>query len=96
MHASLRLAECKRDFYLLDGMLKRNDYDPNMTGVDAQKILGEMVENRDRILATIDEKIAKTEKGSDEWKKLKADRREVYRKVSDESVERVLKEVFKV
>lgn len=96
MNATLRLAERKKDFNLLDGMLKRNDYDPNMTGVDAQKILGEMVENRDRILATIDEKIAKTEKGSDEWKKLKADRREAYRKVSDESVERVLKEVFKV
>ena len=96
MNATLRLAERKKDFDLLDGMLKRNDYDPNMTGVDAQKILGKMVENRDRILATIDEKIAKTEKGSDEWKKLKADRREAYRKVSDESVERVLKEVFKV
>lgn len=96
MNATLRLAERKKDFNLLDGMLKRNDYDPNMTGVDAQKILGEMVENRDRILATIDEKIAKTEKGSDEWKKLKAYRREAYRKVSDESVERVLKEVFKV
>lgn len=96
MNATLRLAERKKDFDLLDGMLKRNDYDPNITGVDAQKILGEMIENRDRILATIDEKIAKTEKGSDEWKKLKADRREAYRKVSDESVERVLKEVFKI
>lgn len=95
MNATLRLAECKKDFKLLDGILKRNDYNPNITGVDAQRILGEMIGNRNRILATIDEKIAKTEKGSDEWKKLKANRREVYGKVSDESVERVLKKVFK-
>lgn len=96
MNATLRLTERKRDFNVLGGMLKRNDYDPNMTGADAQKILGEMVEGRDKILATMDEKISKVEKGSDEWKKLKADRREAYSKVPDESVERILKEIFRV
>ena len=92
--AESHLIKQKEDYALLERMLKRNEYNPDMTGEDAKRILNKMVEDRDRTLATIDEKIAKAEKGSDEWKKLKADRREAYRKVSDESVERVLKEVF--
>ena len=94
--AIANLEQRKKDFDLLSRMLKRNDYNPEMTSESAKRMLDEMTTSRNKALVAIDKKIEKAEKGSDDWKKLKAERRKIYSRVPDESAERVLKDIFKL
>ena len=41
-------------------------------------------------MALIDEKLGKVEKKSEEWKKLKQERAEIYRTIPDDAVERIM------
>lgn len=94
--AAGNLSKCKKDLNLLNRIVEKNGYNSVMSIDDVKPILKKEIEARNKRLATINETLKNEEKGSENWKKTIQNRRQVYNLVSDESVERILRNAFNV
>lgn len=85
----LNLKKEKEDVDLMIKIYKANGKEGTVSKEDIERALKQITAERDVLVAKIDVKISFAEKDSDEWKKLRDERREAYRVAPDESIERV-------
>ena len=85
-----KIIQKEKDADLLYKVYKENGKSKMLSRVEAQAIIGKMVQERDTRMAAIDEELEKVEKKSEKWKQLKQERAEIYRTVPDDAVARIL------
>ena len=85
-----KIIQKEKDADLLYKVYKENGKSKMLSRVEAQAIIGKMVQERDTRMAAIDEELEKVEKKSERWKQLKQERAEIYRTVPDDAVARIL------
>lgn len=86
-----KIIQKEKDADLLYKLYKENGKNQSLSSSEAQNIIARMTQERDAKMALIDEKLGKVEKKSEEWKKLKQERAEIYRTIPDDAVERIMK-----
>ena len=69
---------------------KENGKNRMLSKADAEATIAKMIQERDAKIATIDKEIEKVEKKSEEWKRLKQERRKIYLTIKDDTAQRVL------
>lgn len=85
-----KIIQKEKDTDLLYKLYKENGKNQSLSSSEAQNIIARMTQERDAKMALIDEKLGKVEKKSEEWKKLKQERAEIYRTIPDDAVERIM------
>lgn len=86
-----KIIQKEKDADLLYKLYKENGKNQSLSSSEAQDIITRMTQERDAKMAAIDERLDKVEKKSEEWKRLKQERAEIYRTIPDDAVERIMK-----
>ena len=85
-----QIAQKGQDADLLYEVYKENGKNRMLSKADAEATIAKMIQERDAKITTIDKEIEKVEKKSEEWKRLKQERRKIYLTIKDDTAQRVL------
>ncbi len=85
-----KITQKEQDADLLYKIYKENGKNRVLSKADAEAVVAKMIQERDIKIAALDKEIEKVEKKSEEWKRLRQERRKVYLTIKDDTAQRVL------